>query len=147
MSDGFWINYEADDESLVPKYQTSGSAGCDLLSAEDTVIRSGRRAVVSTGLKIEIPLGYEGQVRPRSGLAAKYGITVLNSPGTIDEDFRGTVKVILLNTGDEDFIIRNGDRIAQLIFSKIFRGTFLKASEGLNKTFRGEGGFGSTGTK
>ena len=145
MSDGLWINYEVEHESLVPKYQTTGSAGCDLLSAEDLVIRPGKRALVSTGLKIEIPAGFEGQVRPRSGLAAKHGVTVLNAPGTIDEDFRGTVKVILLNTGDEDFIVRKGDRIAQLVFSKIFRGTFLRAQDGLTGTARGEGGFGSTG--
>ena len=146
MNDGLWINYEVEDESLVPKYQTAGSAGCDLLSSENIIIRPGKRALVSTGLKIEIPTGFEGQVRPRSGLAAKYGVTVLNSPGTIDEDFRGTVKVILLNTGDEDFIVRKGDRIAQLVFSKIFRGTFLKNESGLTNTSRGEGGFGSTGS-
>lgn len=145
MSDGLWINYEVEDETLVPKYQTPGAAGCDLLSAEDLTIRPGKRAMVSTGLKIEISPGFEGQVRPRSGLAAKWGITVLNSPGTIDEDFRGTVKVILLNTGDEDFIVRKGDRIAQLVFSKIFRGTFLRSQDGLSGTTRGEGGFGSTG--
>lgn len=145
MSDGFWINYESEDETLVPKYQTQGSAGCDLMSAEHVVIRPGKRAIVSTGLKIEIPPGYEGQIRPRSGLAAKWGVTVLNSPGTIDFDFRGEVKVILLNTGDEDFILNKGDRIAQLVFSKIFRGTFLKNVDGLPPTARGGGGFGSTG--
>lgn len=145
MSDGFWINYESEDETLVPKYQTQGSAGCDLMSAEHVVIRPGKRAIVSTGLKIEIPPGYEGQIRPRSGLAAKWGVTVLNSPGTIDYDFRGEIKVILLNTGDEDFILNKGDRIAQLVFSKIFRGTFLKNVDGLPPTARGGGGFGSTG--
>ena len=146
MNDGLWINYDVEDESLVPKYQTLGSAGCDLLSAENLVIRPGKRALVSTGLKIEIPTGFEGQVRPRSGLAAKYGITVLNSPGTIDEDFRGTIKVILFNAGDEEFIVKKGERIAQLVFSKIFHGTFLKTEGGLTNTSRGAGGFGSTGS-
>jgi dUTP pyrophosphatase len=144
MSDIFWIRCEVDDSSLVPKYQTQGSAGCDLYANESLVIRPGRRAMVSTGLKIELPPGFEAQVRPRSGLAAKYGITVLNTPGTVDEDFRGEVKVILLNTGDEEFIVNKGDRIAQMIFARVFRGIF-QVTESLTKTDRGSGGFGSTG--
>jgi dUTP pyrophosphatase len=144
MSDVLWVKCDTEDESLLPRYQTSGSAGCDLRSAEDVIIKPGRRAVVSTGIKIELVPGFEAQVRPRSGLAANHGITVLNSPGTIDEDFRGLIKVILLNTGDEDFIIKKGDRIAQMVFSRIYRGIF-QPSEKLQSTTRGEGGFGSTG--
>lgn len=139
-----WVNYEAEDPSLVPVYQTEGSSGCDLRSAEDITIEPGKRAVVSTGLKIELPAGFEAQIRPRSGLALKHGVTVLNSPGTIDTDYRGLIKVILLNTGDAPFIISKGDRIAQMVFSEFNRCVFLK-SETLSSTQRGEGGFGSTG--
>lgn len=144
MSDVFWIRCEVDDNNLIPKYQSQGSAGCDLYANENVTIRPGRRAIVSTGLKIELPPGFEAQVRPRSGLAAKYGITVLNSPGTVDEDYRGEVKVILLNTGDESFIINKGDRIAQLVFCRVFRGIF-QPTDNLTSTVRGDGGFGSTG--
>jgi dUTP pyrophosphatase len=100
--------------------------------------------MVPTGIRMEIPIGFEAQVRPRSGLAAKHGITVLNSPGTIDSDFRGEVKVVLLNTSDEKFIVKKGDRIAQLVFSQVFRAIFKK-DEVLTQTDRGQGGFGSTG--
>jgi len=139
-----WVNYEVEDLDLVPKYQTKGSAGCDLCSSIDAVVPAGKRALIPTGIKVSIPVGYEGQVRPRSGLAAKHGITVLNSPGTIDSDFRGMIQVILLNTGAEEFIIRKGDRIAQLVFSQVFRAIFQR-TENLSSTDRGEGGFGSTG--
>ena len=144
MSDVFWIRCEVDDNDLVPKYQTQGSAGCDVYANEYLTIKPGRRAMVATGLKIELPPGFEAQVRPRSGLAAKYGITVLNSPGTVDEDYRGEIKVILLNTGDEEFIVNKGDRIAQLVFSRVFRGIF-QSTDSLTSTVRGSGGFGSTG--
>ena len=146
MSDTYvlWVKYEIEDPDLLPKYQTQGSSGCDLHSSIDVVIPSGKRSIVPTGLKVEIPVGFEGQVRPRSGLAAKHGITVLNTPGTVDCDYRGEVKVILLNTGDEDFIIKKGDRIAQLVFSQVFRAIFKK-EEALTSTERAEGGFGSTG--
>lgn len=144
MSDIFWIRCEVDDDDLVPKYQTQGSAGCDVYANEYLMIKPGQRATVATGLKIELPPGFEAQVRPRSGLAAKYGITVLNSPGTVDEDFRGEIKVILLNTGDEEFIVNKGDRIAQLVFSRVFRGIF-QPTNSLSSTTRGSGGFGSTG--
>jgi dUTP pyrophosphatase len=139
-----WVNYIAEDGYEAPEYQTAGSAGCDLKASSDSVVRAGQRSVVGTGLKLEIPFGFEGQVRSRSGLAAKSGITVLNSPGTIDSDFRGEVKVILFNTSNEDFFIRKGDRIAQLVFSPVFHATFSK-SEDISKTSRGGGGFGSTG--
>lgn len=146
MSDTYvlWVNYEVEDPDLLPKYQTQGSSGCDLRSSIDTVVPAGKRSIVPTGLKAEIPVGFEGQVRPRSGLAAKHGITVLNTPGTVDCDYRGEVKVILLNTGDEDFIIKKGDRIAQLVFSQVFRAIFKK-EEALTSTERAERGFGSTG--
>ena len=144
MSDIFWVRCEVENAELIPKYQTQGSAGCDLYASDNYTIKPGRRGIVSTGLKIELPPGFEAQVRPRSGLAAKYGITVLNTPGTVDEDYRGEIKVILLNTGDEEFSISKGDRIAQLVFCRVFRGIF-QPTENLSSTDRGSGGFGSTG--
>lgn len=146
MSDVYvlWVNYDVDDVDLLPKYQTQGSSGCDLHASIDCIIPAGRRSVVPTGLKLEIPVGFEAQVRPRSGLAAKHGITVLNTPGTVDSDYRGEIKVILLNTGDDDFTIKKGDRIAQLVFSQVFRAIFKK-EEAMSSTDRAEGGFGSTG--
>jgi len=122
------------------------SSGVDLLCAEptDTLLKPGKVKLISTGIKIMIPEGYEGQIRPRSGLALKHGITVLNTPGTIDSDYRGIVKAILINLGEEDFKIRRGDRIAQLVIQKIFFPNF-KIVETLDKTKRGEGGFGHSG--
>ncbi|MBA7565990.1 dUTP diphosphatase [Candidatus Atribacteria bacterium 1244-E10-H5-B2] len=124
------------------------SSGVDLLSAEalDAVLKPGKIKLISTGIKIMIPKGYEGQIRPRSGLALKHGITVLNTPGTIDSDYRGIVKVILINLGEEDFIIQRGDRIAQLVIQKIFFPNF-KIVKTLDKTKRGECGFGHSGVK
>ena len=124
------------------------SSGVDLLSAEvsETVLHPGKIKLISTGIKIMIPKGYEGQIRPRSGLALKRGITILNTPGTIDSDYRGIVKVILINLGEEEFIIQRGDRIAQLVIQKIFFPNF-KLVETLDKTKRGEGGFGHSGIK
>ena len=124
-----WVRYIVDDESLVPFYATDGSAGCDLRSSEDVIVKPGRSKLVGTGLKIELPGGFEAQVRPRSGLAMKYGITVLNSPGTIDPDYKGEIKVILFNTGDQEFEVRKGDRIAQLVFARVFRAIFQKTEE------------------
>lgn len=124
------------------------SSGVDLLSAEasDTVLKPGKIKLISTGIKIMIPKGYEGQIRPRSGLALRHGITVLNTPGTIDSDYRGIVKIILINLGEEEFIIQRGDRIAQLVIQKIFFPNF-ELVDTLNKTKRGEGGFGHSGIK
>lgn len=133
------------EESQIPTYETKQSAGADLRSAEDIVIYQGEFAMVNTGLKMAIPAGYEGQVRPRSGLAAKHGISVLNTPGTIDADYRGEVKVMLINFGDEDYQVKKGDRIAQLIITQAPQAVFLNLPEGLSDTERGEGGFGSTG--
>lgn len=133
----------------LPKYESKGAAGLDLLAAIDTqspvTLAPGARALVPTGLALEIPSGYEGQVRPRSGLALNYGITVLNSPGTIDSDYRGEVGVVLANLGHAPFEIRRGDRIAQLIFAPVAHAN-LVAAKSISTTSRGAGGFGSTGT-
>jgi dUTP pyrophosphatase len=130
----------------LPSYETSGSSGMDLRAAidESVVISSGEGAVIPTGLQMEIPLGYEGQVRTRSGLAASHGLTVLNSPGTVDADYRGEVKVILMNFGGDEVTIDRGDRIAQLIIAPVARVVVAEAEE-LGETTRGAGGFGSTG--
>ena len=128
----------------IPQYHSEQAAGCDICACEDVVIRPGHIGSVSTGIKIEIPIGYEAQVRPRSGLAAKYGIGILNSPGTIDADYRGEVKVILFNFGKKRFRIKKGDRIAQLVFSHVAKAEFILA-EKLKRTKRGSGGFGHTG--
>ena len=128
----------------LPTYATAGAAGMDVLSAEDLTLAPGERHAVATGLAIAIPHGYEVQVRPRSGLALKYGITVPNTPGTIDSDYRGELKVILINHGSAEFEIRRGDRVAQLVLAPVTRASWLKV-EDLDETARGEGGFGSTG--
>ena len=128
----------------LPEYATEGAAGMDVLAAEDVVLVPGARHAVATGLAVALPHGFEIQVRPRSGLALKHGISVPNAPGTIDSDYRGEVKVILINHGAESFEIRRGDRIAQLVLAPVTRATWLKVDE-LDETARGEGGFGSTG--
>jgi len=130
----------------LPAYATAGSAGIDLIAAiaEPMELPIGKRIIVPTGLKIAIPSGFEGQVRPRSGLAANHGVTVLNSPGTIDSDYRGEIKVALINHGDEPMIITRGMRIAQFILAKVERLEWQPV-DGLDGTKRGEGGFGSTG--
>jgi len=133
---------------LLPEYATEGSSGLDLRAAVETEmkIEKGKVGLVPTNLKVEIPTGYEIQIRSRSGLAAKNGIGVLNSPGTIDSDYRGEIKVILFNFGDEDFIIKRGDRIAQMVVSKVYRANLIITDE-LNESKRGDGGFGHTGKK
>lgn len=128
----------------LPAYATAGAAGMDVVSAEDVTIAPGARHAVATGLALAIPAGYEVQVRPRSGLALKHGITVPNTPGTIDSDYRGELKVILINHGQQAFEIRHGDRVAQLVLAPVTQGSWLEVSE-LDETARGEGGFGSTG--
>ncbi|UOD34865.1 dUTP diphosphatase [Deferribacteraceae bacterium V6Fe1] len=138
------VKVKALDNLLIPEYATDGAAGADLKSAEDGVIKPGEVKLVKTGLFLEIPDGYEGQVRPRSGLALKFGVTVLNSPGTIDSDYRGEVGVILINHGKENFSYKKGDRIAQLVFSKVIKAKF-ETAEQINSTARGAGGFGHTG--
>jgi dUTP pyrophosphatase len=128
----------------LPRYATAGAAGMDVLSAEDVIIEPGARHAVATGLAVAIPPGYEIQVRPRSGLALKHGISVPNTPGTIDSDYRGELKVILINHGAEPFVIHRGDRIAQLVLAPVTLAEWGEVSE-LDETMRGAGGFGSTG--
>ncbi|MDB9960837.1 dUTP diphosphatase [Oceanihabitans sp.] len=132
----------------LPHYETIASAGMDLRAnlSESRVLKPLERSIVGTGLFIELPVGIEAQVRPRSGLAAKKGITVLNAPGTIDADYRGEIGVILVNLSSEDFTIQNGERIAQLILAKHERAEWEEVTT-LSETARGEGGFGSTGVK
>lgn len=131
----------------LPAYETTGAAGMDLRAAvEETVeIPPFGRALIPTGLVIALPPGHEGQVRPRSGLAARFGVTVLNAPGTVDEDYRGEVKVILVNLGSEPFPVSRGDRIAQLVVAPVVRVAVVEVDR-LDETARGKGGFGSTGS-
>ncbi|SIN59709.1 dUTP pyrophosphatase [Parasphingorhabdus marina DSM 22363] len=128
----------------LPSYETSGSAGMDVRAAETASIAPGKRALVGTGFAFAIPEGYEVQVRPRSGLALKKGVSVLNTPGTIDSDYRGEIKVILANLGEEPFVVERGDRIAQIVVAPVQRGNLVEV-ESLDETARGSGGFGSTG--
>lgn len=132
----------------LPNYETGASAGMDLRAnlTEPIELKPLERAIVKTGLFIELPVGYEAQVRPRSGLAAKKGITVLNSPGTVDADYRGEIGVILVNLSNENFVVENGERIAQLVIAKHERADWASVDE-LSETSRGAGGFGSTGVK
>ena len=132
----------------LPEYETIASAGMDLRAdiEEPITLKPLERTIVKTGLYIELPIGFEAQVRPRSGLAAKKGITVLNAPGTIDADYRGEVGVILVNLSNESFVINNGERIAQMVIAKHERAEWTVVEE-LSETTRGEGGFGSTGVK
>ncbi len=132
----------------LPKYETADSSGMDVRAAveKEEIIKAGEVKLIHTNLSVEIPAGYEIQVRPRSGLAAKYNIGVLNSPGTIDADYRGEIKIILFNFGKEDFVIRRGYRIAQLVVGKIYKANLIESDE-LNSTPRGSGGFGHTGEK
>ncbi len=132
----------------LPSYETLASAGMDLRAniTESITLKPLERTIVKTGLFIELPIGIEAQVRPRSGLAAKNGITTLNSPGTIDADYRGEIGVILVNLSNQDFVINNGERIAQLVIAKHERAIWQEVSQ-LSETERGEGGFGSTGVK
>ena len=130
----------------LPAYATAHAAGMDVVSAEELTLRPGARHAVATGFVIAIPAGHEVQVRPRSGLALKHGVTCLNTPGTIDADYRGEVKVILANLGPDPFEIRRGDRIAQLVPAPVLQAHFAEV-EALDATDRGEGGFGSTGVR
>lgn len=131
-------------DAVLPAYAHPGDAGMDLKSVEDLTIAPGRRALVHTGLQMALPFGYEAQVRPRSGLALKAGVTVLNTPGTIDAGYRGEVGVILANFGEADFVVRKGDRIAQLVIAPVTIATIAEVDQ-FEASERGEGGFGSTG--
>lgn len=134
----------------LPKYESIGAAGLDIraaIGADETItLKPGQRLLVPSGLKIEIPIGYEVQVRPRSGLAFKHGITLVNAPGTIDSDYRGEVSTLMINLGQEDFIINRGDRVAQWVVAPVIQTTFTLV-ETLSDTARGAGGYGSTGKK
>lgn len=140
------IKIIANKGAVVPCYKTAGAAGADVCALLDdkVVLKPGERTILPTGLFFEIPQGYEIQVRPRSGLAAKNGVTVLNTPGTIDSDYRGELKVILINLGDSDFEISSGDRIAQIVVAPVTLGNFIQV-ESISETERGTDGFGSTG--
>ena len=141
------VRIKVNGNAELPKYQSDGAAGADLCACldEDMVSEAGKVSLVPTGVSVEIPSGYEAQIRPRSGLALKYGITLLNTPGTIDSDYRGEIKVIMANLGSEPFRITHGMRIAQMVFAKVYKGEFL-AVDALSDTLRGSGGFGHTGT-
>lgn len=140
------INIQNMSQNSLPTYATEGSAGMDLRAnlEEDVILKPFERALIPTGLRIELPLGYEAQVRPRSGLAAKHGLTVLNSPGTIDADYRGEIKVILINLSNETFTLKNGERVAQMVIAK-YETITPHEVEQMSQTSRGEGGFGHTG--
>ncbi|MBQ0909498.1 dUTP diphosphatase [Flavobacterium sp. F-328] len=142
------INIINKSQHDLPSYETIASAGMDLRAniTDPIILKPLERIIVKTGLFIELPIGYEAQVRPRSGLAAKNGVTVLNAPGTVDADYRGEIGVILVNLSNEDFTIQNGERIAQLVVAKHERAEWTVVQE-LSETSRGEGGFGSTGVK
>lgn len=142
------VNIINKSNNALPAYETIASAGLDLRAfiSETITLKPMERRLIPTGLFIEIPVGYEAQVRPRSGLALKNGITVLNSPGTIDADYRGEIGVILINLSNDSFTIESGDRIAQLIFASVEQAEWI-STETLSETHRGEGGFGSTGEK
>jgi len=137
---------EADRSLPLPAYETEGAAGMDLRANLDGVLRLevGARALVPTGLRLEVPHGFEAQIRPRSGLALKHGITLANAPGTIDSDYRGPLGVILINLGDAMFEVNHGDRIAQIVFAPVVQAVW-EVSDSLDETARGKGGFGSTG--
>jgi dUTP pyrophosphatase len=137
---------ERDDPLPLPAYESEGAAGLDLRADVDEPVRlgPGERALIPTGLVVELPDGYEAQIRPRSGLALRYGVTLLNSPGTIDSDYRGEVRVLLVNLGSESFAIERGDRIAQMVVAPVARVRLSEADE-LSSTGRGDGGFGHTG--
>lgn len=142
------INIINKSSHKLPHYETIASAGMDLRAniSEPITLKPLERTIVKTGLFIELPVGYEAQVRPRSGLAAKKGVTVLNAPGTVDADYRGEIGVILVNLSNENFVIENGERVAQLVIAKHERAEWNEVAE-LSETSRGEGGFGSTGVK
>ena len=137
---------KTENKDFLPVYSSAEAAGADLKACiqEDIVLKPGQRYLVSTGLSIQLPAGYEAQIRPRSGLAIKHGISLVNTPGTIDSDYRGEVKIIMINLGSEDFVIKRGDRIAQMVIAPVTHGMFAM-SDSLDATDRGAGGFGSTG--
>ena len=140
------VKVKAAEGITLPAYATEGSSGMDIRASEAAVIKAGDRGCVPTGLFLEMPEGCEAQIRPRSGLAFKNGVTVLNAPGTIDSDYRGEIKVILVNLGDVNFVVEPGDRIAQMVIAPVTRAEMVRVEE-LNDTQRAGGGFGSTGRR
>lgn len=140
------VTIKVEKGATIPSYQTEGSAGADIYSflKEDLIIKPGSIELIPTGIYIEMPEGYEAQIRPRSGLALKHGLTLLNTPGTIDSDYRGEIKIIVINHGSKEFKITSGMRIAQMVFCKVYRGRFIEETE-LIMTARNEGGFGHSG--
>ena len=140
------LNPEKDNDISFPEYMTSGSAGMDICAAidKDYIISSGDITLIPTGFSMALPENFEAQIRPRSGLAVKHGITIINAPGTIDSDYRGEIKVALINHGKLDYTVKRGDRIAQMIISKVFQGE-IKVVNSLDETSRSSGGFGHTG--
>ena len=140
------VRIQKNKETKVPEYAHKGDAGVDLYSAQDYVLESSERTLISTGIKIAVPPGYEAQIRPKSGLAIKHGISVLNTPGTVDSGYRGEVMVIAVNLSNEKYHIKKGDKVAQMVFNKVEEAEFVEVKE-LDKTSRNEGGFGSTGKR
>jgi dUTP pyrophosphatase len=140
------IKIHAQPGSILPSYQSKGASGADICAflPEPITLQPGDTKLIPTGITLEIPEGYEAQIRPRSGLAINHGITLLNTPGTIDSDYRGEIKIIVTNLGKKDFSIVNGMRIAQMVFNKIYRGNFIITSD-LSETVRNDGGFGHSG--
>jgi len=138
------VKIKLQEGAVVPSYGTTGSAGCDVSSLEGLTLPPGERHLVTTGVSLEMPEGWECQIRPRSGLAYKHGLTVLNSPSTIDSDYRGEIRVLLFNSSDRPYVVQRGERIAQLVFAPVARATF-EVVDRLSETERGSDGFGSTG--
>lgn len=149
MSDSVQVRFKREaaggEDIALPSYQTSGAAGMDVCAGEDRTLQPGETAAIATGFSMAVPPGFEAQLRPRSGLALKHGLTLLNSPGTIDSDYRGEVKIILTNLGFEPFLVRRGERIAQMVIARVERAQ-IEEVESLDETERGHGGFGHTGT-
>ena len=144
MIDSVEVPIMLSDSATMPTYQTEGAAGLDICCSEDFELQPMERKMVATGVRIAVPIGYEAQVRPRSGLAFKHGISMVNTPGTIDSDYRGEVKLILINFGSEAVQFKQGERIGQLVLSPVVKATLILVNE-LDETQRGNGGFGSTG--
>lgn len=138
------VSVQLEEGATLPQYQTTGAAGMDVTCTHDVVLQPGERASVGTGLRVMIPEGYEIQVRPRSGLAIRHGLTMVNSPGTIDSDFRGEIKILMINLGSDVVTLSKGERVAQLVLAPVVRAEFMIADT-LDETERGTGGFGSTG--
>lgn len=139
------IKVVKEKDATMPAYAHEGDAGCDLSSTEEAALKPGERKLIGTGIKIALPRGFEAQIRPRSGLAHKHGISIVNSPGTVDSGYRGEIKVNLINLGDQDFHVQKGMRIAQMIINKVEQAEFFEVEE-LEQTSRNEDGYGSTGT-